>query len=51
MGRAGLFDAAPLDPLAFLGIPVLFLAVAVGAALASARHATTIRPAEALKAE
>lgn len=46
-----LFDVAPLDPLSFVGVPVLFLAVAVGAAFASARHATTIRPAEALTAE
>jgi len=32
-------------------VAILFLAVAVGAALASARRATGILPAEALKAE
>ena len=46
-----LFEIAPLDALTFVCIPVLFFSVAVAAALASARRATTIRPAEALKAE
>ncbi len=45
------FDVAPPDPHTVVVVPVLFLVVAVGAVLASARRATAIRPAEALKAE
>ncbi len=46
-----LLDMTPLDPFTFVVVPVLFLVLAVGVVLASARRATTIRPAEALKAE
>ncbi len=34
-----LFEVVPLDPLTFVGVPVLFLAMAVGVALASAQRA------------
>lgn len=49
--RGFLFGIAPLDPVAFLGIPAILGAVAFLAAYIPARRASQVDPVRALKAE
>ena len=46
-----LYGVAPLDPLTFAGVPVLFVIVAVAASLLPGRRATRVDPRRALSAE
>jgi putative ABC transport system permease protein len=46
-----LFGVSRLDPLTFLGWPLLLIGVAGGAALIAARRAAAVGPAEALRQE
>jgi putative ABC transport system permease protein len=46
-----LFDLTPLDPAVFIAVPIAFGAVVAGAALVSARPATTAAPLAALRQE
>ena len=45
-----LFDIDTIDPLTFIGMPVLLAAVALAANLIPARRATRLDPAETLRA-
>ncbi len=49
--RSLLFGVAPLDPVVFLGVPALLLAMAALAALPSARRAASIDPVRAMRIE
>jgi len=46
-----LFEVSPLDPLTFVGVPVLMLLIAVLAAWVPARRAASIDPMKALRTE
>jgi ABC-type lipoprotein release transport system permease subunit len=46
-----LYGVGGAEPLAFAGVALLFVAVALGAAVVPARRAATIDPALALRAE
>jgi len=49
--RSQLFDVNPVDPLTFVLVPVVLLAVAALASLLPARRATRLDPTAALRAE
>ena len=49
--RSLLYQVAPLDPLTFLLIPVLLLAVAAASVLLPAARAARVEPVEALRGE
>lgn len=51
MLRGLLFEVAPTDPLTFLAVGLLFLAIALVACLVPARRATSIDPLTALRCE
>jgi putative ABC transport system permease protein len=46
-----LYGVSPVDPVSFIGIAVLIVAIALAAAYAPARRATLIDPMEALRAD
>ena len=46
-----LYDVSATDPITFVLVPLLFLAVAIVASYAPARRATRIDPVRALRAE
>lgn len=46
-----LYDVRPLDPVTFVTLPALLVAVAVIASLAPAIRATRVDPAHSLRAE
>jgi len=46
-----LFGVSRVDPLTFLGWPLLLTAVAAGAAWMAARRASSVDPADALRHE
>ncbi|MFC1628402.1 ABC transporter permease [Gemmatimonadota bacterium] len=46
-----LFNISPFDPVTFLGVTVLFFAVAVVATMKPARRASAVNPVEALRSE
>jgi ABC-type lipoprotein release transport system permease subunit len=45
-----LYNVSPLDPFAFLGVPLLLVAVAALAVWIPARRAAAVEPMKALKA-
>ena len=49
--RGLLYEVSPLDPLTLIGVVVLLIATACGAAAIPARRATRIDPVAALTAE
>jgi putative ABC transport system permease protein len=51
MIAAFLFGVEPLDPLTFVGVPVVILLTALAAAAAPAWRATRINPVEAFRHE
>jgi len=46
-----LFGISPLDPITFIGIPLLLIGVTVAATLTPARHAASVNPVDALHHE
>jgi ABC-type antimicrobial peptide transport system permease subunit len=46
-----LYGVHPLDPASFIGGTLVLLVVAVVASLVPARHAASVNPVEALRAE
>jgi len=46
-----LYGASPLDPVAFIGVPLVLVAVAALAVLLPARRAASVQPMRALRAE
>lgn len=46
-----LYNVGPLDPVSFLGVPTLLIAVAAAAVLLPARRAASVAPVKALKTE
>ncbi len=46
-----LFSINPADPITFIGVTVLFLAVAIAATMKPALKASSVNPVEALRSE
>jgi ABC-type antimicrobial peptide transport system permease subunit len=49
--RAFLYQVEPIDPVTFVGVPILVAAVALLASYSPARRATLVNPQQALRAE